>query len=195
MREAALPAGKQGGQQPQLCSSLGLGCAWLGRRRCWGVPGREQSRRGDRDSHVAQLRLPAHQDLPDPLDPEELSLDVIDGGGGVGHGHDLILWKRNGSHLGSRRPAGTSGQPWAQQHFPCCQPLCRDKVPHSQGSPPLPTAGGRGSWKLLEGRVECPFLFPEPRPAQRAEPAQQPPPAWPGANPGHTKLRGEGSRG
>lgn len=69
--------------------------------------GGKQHGRGDRDSHVAQLRLPAHQDLPDPLDPEELSLDVIDGGGGVGHGHNLGLWKRNRSHLRQQETRGT----------------------------------------------------------------------------------------
>lgn len=162
MREAALPAGKQGGKQPQLCSSLGLGCACLGRRRCWGVPGREQSRRGDRDSHVAQLRLPAHQDLPDPLDPEELSLDVIDGGGGVGHGHDLILWKRNGSHLRQqetsrdlRAALGTAALPLLPAPVPGQSPAFPGVSPSPNSRRPreLETAGGKSGMSLSFSRA------------------------------------------
>lgn len=46
-------------------------------------------RRGN--SHVSELRLPPHQDVSDPFDLHQLSLDVVHSDGGVGHGDHLLL--------------------------------------------------------------------------------------------------------
>lgn len=106
MGEAALPGGKRGGKWPQLCSSPGEDpCLIRQGGGRWGDPGKGGQR--GRYSHVPQLGLPPHQDLPDPLDFEELPFDVVDGGGGVGHGNNLILCKRNGSHVSQQEMLNT----------------------------------------------------------------------------------------
>ena len=51
-----------------------------------------------RDSHEAQLGLPAHQDLPQALDTSHLHLDLIWRHGALCHGHVWVTWEEEGRH-------------------------------------------------------------------------------------------------
>ena len=46
--------------------------------------------RGKMHSHVSQLRLSPHQDVPNPLDLEQFPLKVVHRDRGVGHGDDAL---------------------------------------------------------------------------------------------------------